>query len=139
VFDLLVALILVVLVVVVVILQRVAVLPRKTLPFIIAAIGSIVGLSLLDQARSRGLRDQAKRLEEELKGTEKNLADLKARAIVSDQALDQARSDLRSAVEANQKQALLLDKQLKDRHDEIEHMSGDEVAREFGKAYGGTP
>ena len=63
--------------VIIFLISRMGLLPKKTLPFIAAALAGAFGVALFQGYRSRKIREKIKKLEEEIAMREKNLKEMK--------------------------------------------------------------
>jgi septal ring factor EnvC (AmiA/AmiB activator) len=135
-YDLLIALGLVGIVVVTYLISRMGLLPKKSLPFVAAGLAAIFGIALFRKYRSDNLQKELKELEGELKKKEKRLEDLKQTYNVSNEKLQEMKSELVRHQSANEKEILLISEKNKKEKERIEGLSGNELHEEFLKTFG---
>jgi len=135
--DIQIAVGLVVITLVVFLLSRIKILPKKSLPFIAAALLGAFGFSVFKQWRQRGLRKELREKEKQIKEKEKRLDELKAKADASEQELRRIQADLNKERAALQKEILIIEEKNKAEKERIENLPDDELFEEFDRAFGG--
>jgi len=134
--DIAIALGLVGIIVVVFLVSRMGILPRKSLPFVVAALAAVFGITLFRRYRTSKLKEDIQRQEEELKNKEKRLQELKGRFNVSDQKLQEMIAELDNQRSASEKQILRIQADNAKEKQRIDRLSGEELHEEFRKAFG---
>lgn len=135
--DLVVAAGLLLAVVITFIVYQTGLLPKRSLPFVAAAILGAVGISAFRAwRRSDLLKDMAKR-EDALKQQEETLRTLKGELSGSELKLDKANADLRKQRAAYQKELLLIEAKKKQEQERIDTLSEGDVFDEFSRTFGG--
>jgi len=110
---------------------------RAGLVFVLAALGAVVGLSLLADARRRRLLRDLQRKEAELAALEERLSALQKQYALSEKELHEAQEAMRRERAAYMRRILMLEAEKERRVEAIERMSAEEVLEAFSKAYGG--
>jgi len=109
--------------IVILLIDRMAVLPRKTLPFIAAALAGAFGIAILRGYRS----EKIKKKEEELAKKEEIKEQIKNKYEASGQATQIVEGELEQAKAASKKQRLLIEATSKEEKERIEKMSIEEL------------
>lgn len=107
--------------------------------FVLAALGAVLGLSLLADARRRRLLQQLRTREAELAALEERLASLQQQYALSEKEVREARDTMRRERAAYMRRILILEAEKQNRLEAIERMSAEEVLEAFAKAYGRGP
>ncbi|MGQ9854710.1 MAG: hypothetical protein ACUVTG_15085 [Candidatus Oleimicrobiaceae bacterium] len=107
--------------------------------FVLAALGAVLGLSLLADARRRRLLQQLRRREAELVALEERLASLQRQYALSEKEVREAQETMRRERAAYMRRILILEAEKQNRVEAIERMSAEEVLEAFAKAYGKGP
>lgn len=122
--------------VIVFLLSRMGVLPKKSLPYVAAALVGVFGLVLFRKSRERGLRNRLKEEEERLEALEERANATRVAVEESNQQLDEALFTLQQRKEATQKEILLIRAENEKKKQEIENLSRDEVFIRFAETFG---
>jgi hypothetical protein len=130
-WDLLVAFGLIALGLVAVLLYRMGFLPKKSLPFVAAAIAGIVGWRIFKGRREAALRAEIKRIEGAIAERARELDALAVRAGTADEEVLAARAALEKQKAAVAKELLLLEERSAERRREIEAMGTNQVFEEL--------
>lgn len=117
-------------------ISRMGLLPKKSLPYIAAALAGAFGLALFNKLRSDNLNEEIKQLEEDLKKREKKLEEIKITYEASDRKLEEKKAELDDHLAAYKKETLLIKEENKKEKERIEKLSGEELHNEFRKAFG---
>ena len=120
-------------VVVIFLIDRMGVLPRKSLPYIAAALAGAFGIALFRGYRSDQAKERIKKQEEELAKREQNLKVLKDTYNASDQVLQKMQADLEAQRAAARNDLLQIQAGNKAEKDRIDKLSGDELHDETRK------
>ncbi|MGQ9561417.1 MAG: hypothetical protein ACUVWA_12980 [Candidatus Oleimicrobiaceae bacterium] len=107
--------------------------------FVLAALGAVLGLSLLADARRRRLLQQLRTREAELVALEERLASLQRQYALSEKEVREAQETMRRERAAYMRRILILEAEKQNRVEAIERMSAEEVLEAFAKAYGKGP
>lgn len=107
--------------------------------FVLAALGAVLGLSLLADARRRRLLQQLRTREAELAALEKRLASLQQQYALSEKEVQEAQETMRRERAAYMRRILFLEAEKQNRVEAIERLSAEEVLEAFAKAYGRGP
>ncbi len=135
-WDMVIAFGLIGIIIVVFLISRMGILPKKSLPFLIAALAAVFGIALFKRLRTDKLKDELKKREDELKKKEEKLKELKANYNVSEIKLQEMNADLERHRAAYEKELLDLKAENKKEKDRIDSLSGEELHDEFKKAFG---
>ena len=111
-------------------------LPKKSLPFIIAALAGVVGIALFRNRRALSLRQDLKRREEEINALEKKLQGLKKRYGVSEEKRQELRAELEQQRTAYEQTILQIKAENKKEKERIDRLAGEELHQEFRDALG---
>lgn len=111
------------------------ILPKKSLPFLIAAIAVMFGLSILRKTRMNSLRKDLKKREEDLKKKEKELKNKKDASDNSEKELNKLKADFNCDREKSEKDILKIDKDNEEEKKQIDSLSGDDLHNEFRKIF----
>lgn len=122
--------------VIVFLLSRMGVLPKKSLPYVAAALVGVFGLVLFRKSRERGLRNRLKEEEERLEALEERANATRVAVEEPNQQLDEALFTLQQRKEATQKEILLIRAENEKKKQEIENLSRDEVFIRFAETFG---
>ena len=112
-------------------------LSAKGIVFTLAAIGSIVGISLFVNARRKRLLAELQKREVELEEQEKKLKRLEEEYNISEAEVKEAQEAIQRDKVAYKKSILMIDAEKEKKVDAIEAMSPEEVLRAYAQAYGG--
>jgi len=130
-WDLTIALVIFGLVAFILILSKIRVLPKRTLPYVIAAFAGIFGFALWREYRLRGLRKELEEREAELKKREEKLAELKNNFQVSERELQKIKAELDAQKAAYQKSMLQIDARTEEEKKEIDLLNGEPLQDKF--------
>lgn len=132
-YDLILAIGLIAIVLLVLLLVKIGILPKKNIPFVIAALAGIFGFTLWRESRLKKLREELEKRESELKKREEILQKLKEDYQASEKELQKARAELEKHREAYQKAILQLNAANEQEKERIDQLYGDELNEEFSK------
>lgn len=107
--------------------------------FVLAALGAVLGLSLLADARRRRLLQQLRTKEAELVALEERLASLQRQYALSEKEVREAQETMRRERAAYMRRILFLEAEKQNRVEAIERMSAEEVLEAFAKTFGRGP
>jgi septal ring factor EnvC (AmiA/AmiB activator) len=116
---------------VILVLSKISVLPRRTLPYIIAAFAGLFGFALWREYRIRGLRKELELREAELKKREEKLAALKESYLVSERELQKITAELDAQKAAYQKSMLQIDARTEEEKKAIDQLYGEPLQDKF--------
>ena len=122
--------------IVILILSRINLLPKKSLPFVIAAVAGLFGWSILRRKRTKELQSQIKKREEKIKNLLKDLDRLKDKYGASSAKLEQIKTELEIQKSAHEKEILNINKKHKTESDRIDNLSGQELHNAYADAFG---
>ncbi len=122
-------------VLVIVILSRMNLLPKKSLPFVIAAIVGLFGISVLRRRRTKELQNQIKKREEKIRDLLKKLDQLKEKYGASSVELEQIKAELEVQISAHEKELLNINNRHKTESNRIDNLSGQELHNEYANAF----
>lgn len=131
--DLGIAFILVVLTVVLLFLKRFEMLPRKSWPFLLAALFGALAVALFRGAMRRQLEEQVKRKEDALKKRDAELAKMKADLQIDENDYRAAQAESRRDVDASKKQVLLIAQGREQDRQRVNLLTGDDLDREYAE------
>lgn len=132
--DLGIAFILVVLTVVLLLLKRFEILPRKSWPFLLAALFGAFAVALFKVPMRKQLEEQVKRKEDVLKKRDAELAQQKDDLQIDENDYRAAQAELRRDVDASKKQVLLIAQKREQDRQRVNLLSGDDLDREYAEA-----
>ena len=135
--DIVIALALIVVVVIVFFISQIGLLPKKSLPFIAAALFAAIGISVFRAHRRKSLAKELEKREEGLKQQEKVLADLKSEMNLSEEELNKAKAEVNKQRAAYQKEILIIETKKKEEIERIDKLPEEDVFREFAQTFGG--
>ena len=118
------------------ILSRINLLPKKSLPFVIAAVVGLFGWSILRRKRTKELQSQIKKREEKIKNLLKDLDRLKDKYGASSAKLEEIKTELEIQKSAHEKEILNINKKHKTESDRIDNLSGQELHNEYADVFG---
>ena len=136
--DIAIAGVLIVIAVVVVVISQMGILPKKSLPYIAAALAGIFGIAVFRRWRENSLRRELEQREKELQGLAARVDQTKGGVAAADQQLTSALAALQAQKEAAQKELLLIRANTTQEKDAISRMQGEEVFQKFDEVFG-TP
>ena len=116
--------------------SRIRALPKKSLPFIIAALAGVVGIALFRNRRALSRRQDLKRREEEIRALEKKLQGLKKRYGVSEEKRQELKAELEQQRTAYEQTILQIRAENKKEKERIDGLAGEELHQEFRDALG---
>jgi hypothetical protein len=122
--------------IVILILSRINLLPKKSLPFVIAAVVGLFGFSILRRKRTKELQTQIKKREEKIKALLKDLDRMKDQYGASSVQLEQIKAELEVQRSAHEKEILNINKKHKAESDRIDSLSGQELHDAYADAFG---
>ena len=134
--DLIIAIVLIGIVLLTLLISKMGILPKKSLPYIIAALAAIIGISLWRQSRMNGLREELEKREKELEEREKRLQNLKEKYQLSEKELGKAITELEKHKSAYKQEILLLNAKNKEEKERIDQLSGEDLHSEFLSVFG---
>lgn len=134
--DLIIAIVLIGIVLLTLLISKMGILPKKSLPYVIAALAAIIGISLWRESRMKGLREELEKREKELEEREKRLKDLKEKYKLSEKELEKAVTELEKHKAAYEQEILLLNAKNKEEKERIDQLSGEDLHSEFLSAFG---
>jgi hypothetical protein len=114
-----------------VLLYRMGFLPKKSLPFVAAAVTGVVGWQIFKRRRENALRAEIKRIEDRIAERTRELDALAVRAGTADEEVIAARAALEKEKAAVAKELLLLEERSAERRREIEAMDTNQVFEEL--------
>jgi septal ring factor EnvC (AmiA/AmiB activator) len=129
--DLIIALGLIGIVIIIFIVYRLGVLPKKSIPFILAAVAAVCGWSWFQNYRLRSLKKELEKREEDLRIQEQRLEELKKNFEITEEQLQTAQHELDQQRSAYKKVMLKIDAEKTKGIEEIENLSGDELDAAF--------
>ena len=129
---------LVVITLVVFLLSRTHILPKKSLPFVAAALLGAFGLSVFQRWRQGNLRQELERREKEIREKEKRLEQLKKEADASEEELRRIQAELDKERAAIKKEILLIEAKNEEEKKRIDNLLVDELFEEFDRVFGGS-
>lgn len=135
-WDLIIAFGLIGIIIVVFLISRIGILPRKSLPFVAAALAGAFGIALFRKYRTDRIKEDIKKLEGELENKEKRLSAIKENYNASEQKLNEMKSDLERSRDAYQKEILHINEKNKEEKELIDKLSGEELHDKFLKSFG---
>jgi hypothetical protein len=122
--------------IVVLILSRINLLPKKSLPFVLAAIAGLFGWSILRRKRTKELQSQIKKREGKIKNLLKELDRLKDKYGASSVQLERIKAELEIQKSAHEKEILNINKKHKEESDRIDNLSGQELHDAYADVFG---
>jgi Skp family chaperone for outer membrane proteins len=134
--DLTIAVVLLVVAGVVLLVARMGVLPKKSLPFIIAGLLGVFGYALFRKRREQALREDLKRHEQELADLARRASQHQAGVAAAEQQLAGAREALQRQQEATQKEMLRIHATNAQERERLSTLHGAELFQEFDKEFG---
>ncbi len=136
--DLYIAFGLIVIVVIVLLISKMGILPKKSLPYLIAGLLGIFGVSILKRKRIKRLDEDLQRKEKQLKDEEDKLERFKKDYDASEKELQKVKAELQAAREAHEKEILMLMAENKKAKNRIDKLYGRELDREFLRKRNGS-
>ena len=134
--DITIAVVLLVVAVLAVLISRMGVLPKKSLPFIIAGLLGVFGYALFRKRREQALREDLKRREQELADLARRASAHQAGVAAAEAQLAGAREALQRQQEATQKQLLQIHATNAQERERIGNLHGAELFQEFDQTFG---
>jgi len=110
---------------------RMRVLPKKTLPFMLAAIAGVVGISVFQNIRMKSMGRDIKRREKDLRKRGEKLNQMRYDLNLSDDDYHRAVAVIDKELEAGKKRALLINENRQKERKRISSLSGKELDKEF--------
>ena len=135
--DIVIALALLLIIVIVFMVGQTGLLPKKSLPFLAAALAALFGIAIFRAWRKSQLLQELKKREEDLKAQDKRLDELKRKVDVSTEDLNKVKAEANKQLAAHQKEILLIDAKNKTETQRIDSLSEEQVFSEFAKTFGG--
>ena len=134
--DLIIAFVIIGIVLAVFLLSKINLLPKKSLPFIIAGLAGALGITLFQKNRMKGLRKELDEREKKLREKEEKLKKLKDNYSASEKHLQQANAELEKQRAAYQKTILQIKAENEEEKERINRLSGEDLHNEFLEAFG---
>ena len=134
--DLIIAFVIIGIVLAVFLLSKINLLPKKSLPFIIAGLAGAFGITLFQRSRMKGLRKELEEREKKLLEKEEKLKKLKDNYSASDKHLQQAKAELEKQRAAYEKTILQIKAENEEEKERIDRLSGEDLHNEFLEAFG---
>jgi septal ring factor EnvC (AmiA/AmiB activator) len=134
--DLIIAFVIIGIVLAVFLLSKINLLPKKSLPFIIAGLAGAFGIMLFGKSRMNGLRKELEEREKKLLEKEEKLKKLKDNYSASEKHLQQANAELEKQRAAYQKTILQIKAENEEEKERIDRLSGEDLHNEFLEAFG---
>lgn len=126
----------------IVLLTRIGLLPKKSVPYVLLAVGGAFGLAWFKRRQARGLRKRLQEEERRLKALEARLAEAGARLGESDARLEATRAEVEARRLAIAESIVELEAGHEQRLQEISGLSGgaldDEMTALLARLEGGT-
>lgn len=135
--DIVIALALLLIIVIVFMVGQTGLLPKKSLPFLAAALAALFGIAIFRAWRKSQLLQELRKREEDLKAQDKRLDELKRKVDVSTEDLNKVKAEASKQLAAHQKEILLIDAKNKTETQRIDSLSEEQVFSEFAKTFGG--
>lgn len=135
--DIGIAVVLVAIALVVILIARMGILPKKSLPYVAAALAGVTGIAVFQRIKAKGLAKELEARRRALQDLEGRLAQTRARFEASDQTQAAVRAELQRQEEAVQKAILVARANTDAQRQEIDNLSGEEVFRRFDEVFGG--
>jgi len=123
-------------VIVIFLLNRLGVLPKKSIPYVAGAMLALFGIHIFREWRSNKLRGDIEELEKQIKEKEKNLKKLKEKYGVSDQELQKVTAELERLKSSYEQTILQLKEKNKELKQRIDGLTGEDLHNEFRDAFG---
>ena len=136
--DIVIALALLVIIVIVFMVGQTGLLPKRSLPFLAAALAALFGIAIFRSWRKSQLLQELKKREDDLKEQDKRLDKLKETVDVSMEDLNKVNAEVTKQLAAHKKEVLLIDAKNNDEIKRIDSLSEDEVFSEFARTVGGN-
>lgn len=134
--DITIAVVLIIIGLVVVLAAQMHVLPKKSLPFIVAGLAGVFGIALFRRWREQSLRGDLKRLENHLDGLSQRAQGTAQRVSAAEQQRTAALAEVERQRAALQKQLLLTRAQTAQEKDRISTLQGEDLFLEFDQTFG---
>jgi septal ring factor EnvC (AmiA/AmiB activator) len=135
-FDLIIGFGLIGIVIIVFLLYRMSILPKKSIPYVFGALAAIFGIAMFRRMRINGLKKELEERENKLKDQEARLQELKKNYQATEESLAKAKDELERQKAAYKKTMLQIDAEKRERLEEIETLSGDELDDAFDELLG---
>lgn len=110
---------------------RLGVLPKKTLPFILAAVVGAIGISIFRASRVKSLEHDIRRRERALKKRNTKLEQMRRDLNLSEKDYNKAVAIIDKELEAGKKRILLINENRQKERMRISKLIGAELDREF--------
>lgn len=116
-------------------ISRMGILPKKSLPYIAAALVGIFAAGLVRKWRQNKTREELKKREEKLKERESKLEGIRGTSEASDKKLEEMKAELDRHRAAYEKEILLIGAENKENKEIIDRLSGEELHNKFREAF----
>lgn len=123
-------------VVIVFLISRMGILPKKSLPFVIAALALVFFGSILKSRRNNQLMKDLEELKKQIKERQKRLKELEDKYGASEQELNKVKAELDRQISAYEKTILDIKAKGEKEKERIDRLSGEELHSEFRTAIG---
>ena len=133
--DLVFPLILIVGVIIIVVLLKMGALPKKSLPFIVAGVASVFGISIFQRWRNKSMRKDLEERERRLRELEDRARANAAGVAATDSTRLAAIAELQRQKEAAQKELLLIDAATTAQREEISQLHGEDLFARFVQTF----
>ena len=130
-FDLIIGFGLIGIVIIVFLLYRMSILPKKSIPYVFGALAAIFGIAMFRRMRLNGLKKELEKREKKLKDQEDRLQELKTNYQATEKSLAKANDKLDRQKAAYKKTMLQIDAEEKEKLEEIDKLSGNELDDAF--------
>jgi uncharacterized protein HemX len=134
--DITIAVVVLVIAVVILLVARMGILPKKSLPYIAAALAGAIGIALFRKLRQQDLQNELRRQEQDLKGLQTRVQQTQPSVDAADQQLTQALADLQRQKEATQKEMLLIQANTAEEKAAIGSLQGEDLFRKYDQVFG---
>ena len=111
--------------------SRVGVVPKKSIPYIVGALGAVFGLHVFRRWQGRAIDEQIRELEAGIAKRDEELARLEKDRAASRRELDAVRASLDQQLAASQKQRLLIEAQNTTERERIDRLDLPSTLREY--------
>ena len=135
-FDIVFALVLVLVVVITFVIGQIGLLPKRSLPFVAAALLAVFGGAIYRARRQAELRKELAQREAILKKKEEELKEKKEGIEVSERELNEVQAQVNTQKAAYKKEILIVGAQKLEEIDRIDRMTDDEVFRKYLETFG---
>ena len=137
-FDIVFALVLVLVVVITFVIGQIGLLPKRSLPFVAAALLAVFAVAIYRARRQAELRKELAQREAGLKEKEEELKDKKEGIEVSERELNEVQAQVNAQKAAYRKEILIIGAQKREEIDKIDRMTDEEVFRKYLETFGGN-